>query len=373
MKDLRGATSRRSTTLEHQADALSRAAIAAPVPGVEPTRSRSSSGATSTTTRERDRRRRGRGRGHRADVPQGDLTPRWRTPGRARVRGRDGTDVCRRTVARRSTIRVMSRTRPLPLPRSVTFLALAAGLVLCATAPCGRGHRAPAGCPVLHRVPGHQRLEPARGLRCPVRARLGAPEALHRARCVPASRLRLVQRLRHPLEPRLVIHATEQGHVPVAGRVRPGRATPSPSNPKVEGGSDRHMLMVDRSSCKLYELFAARKLQRRLARRVGRGLGPGLEPPAALRLDERRRSRAAHPARARALGRGRGRGHPPRAPVHGAADPDQLRLSGPPRGKRSSSSALPPMGLRVRLKASVDISRFPRQARVSSPRSSATA
>jgi hypothetical protein len=30
----------------------------------------------------------------------------------------------------------------------------------------------------------------------------------------------------------------------------------------------------------------------------------------------------------------------------------------------SSSSALPPMGLRVRLKASVDISRYPRQARV---------
>ena len=32
---------------------------------------------------------------------------------------------------------------------------------------------------------------------------------------------------------------------------------PIPANPKIEGGSDRHLLVVDKSACKLYELFAA--------------------------------------------------------------------------------------------------------------------
>lgn len=34
---------------------------------------------------------------------------------------------------------------------------------------------------------------------------------------------------------------------------------PIPTNPKIEGGSDRHLLMVQRQKCKLYELFAARR------------------------------------------------------------------------------------------------------------------
>jgi hypothetical protein len=34
---------------------------------------------------------------------------------------------------------------------------------------------------------------------------------------------------------------------------------PIPRRPKIEGGGDRHMLMVQRGSCRLYELFAARK------------------------------------------------------------------------------------------------------------------
>jgi hypothetical protein len=34
---------------------------------------------------------------------------------------------------------------------------------------------------------------------------------------------------------------------------------PIPSSPKIEGGSDRHLLMIDTSACKLYELFAATK------------------------------------------------------------------------------------------------------------------
>lgn len=34
---------------------------------------------------------------------------------------------------------------------------------------------------------------------------------------------------------------------------------PIPTNPKIEGGSDRHILMVQRKKCFLYELYAARK------------------------------------------------------------------------------------------------------------------
>ena len=34
---------------------------------------------------------------------------------------------------------------------------------------------------------------------------------------------------------------------------------PIPASPKIEGGSDRHILMVDKDACRLYELFAARQ------------------------------------------------------------------------------------------------------------------
>ena len=90
--------------------------------------------------------------------------------------------------------------------------------------------------------------------------------------------------------------------------------------PKIEGGSDRHILMVDKDACRLYELFAASQVGRPLARRERRDLGPALERAAAGRLDERRRRRPADPARARPLRRGRGRRDPPRAAVHDEPD-----------------------------------------------------
>ena len=34
---------------------------------------------------------------------------------------------------------------------------------------------------------------------------------------------------------------------------------PIPATPLIEGGSDRHILLVDRDACRLYELFNARK------------------------------------------------------------------------------------------------------------------
>ena len=37
---------------------------------------------------------------------------------------------------------------------------------------------------------------------------------------------------------------------------------PIPSNPKIEGGSDRHILILQRKKCLLYELYAARKTKR---------------------------------------------------------------------------------------------------------------
>lgn len=36
---------------------------------------------------------------------------------------------------------------------------------------------------------------------------------------------------------------------------------PIPRKPKIEGGSDRHMIMLDRNKCKLYEIFNAQKIK----------------------------------------------------------------------------------------------------------------
>jgi hypothetical protein len=128
---------------------------------------------------------------------------------------------------------------------------------------------------------------------------------------------------------------------------------------KIEGGSDRHALLVDRSRCRLYELYALRRengrwhagsgatwnLRRFKARPAGwtsadaAGLPilpllatPGKPIKHAIRVTvSRSRSAYVWPAR------------------HQASD--------------DHDPSLPRMGERLRLKASVDISRFPRQAR----------
>jgi hypothetical protein len=38
---------------------------------------------------------------------------------------------------------------------------------------------------------------------------------------------------------------------------------PIPARPRIEGGGDRHLLAVDRDSCRLYELYAVRKVNGR--------------------------------------------------------------------------------------------------------------
>ena len=70
---------------------------------------------------------------------------------------------------------------------------------------------------------------------------------------------------------------------------------PIPKRVHIEGGSDHHALLLDRSSCRLYELGGP------LARLDRRDLEPALEPGPARRLDLGRRCRAAHLSRPCAL------------------------------------------------------------------------
>jgi hypothetical protein len=139
---------------------------------------------------------------------------------------------------------------------------------------------------------------------------------------------------------------------------------PIPAHPRIEGGSDRHVLLVDRDACRLYELFAAER--RGGAWSAGSGAiwslrSNRLRPagwtsadaaglpilPGLARYDEVARGAIRHALRFTAERTRRAYVYPAR---HFASD--------------SSDPALPPMGLRVRLKASFDTSSFPRQARV---------
>jgi hypothetical protein len=139
---------------------------------------------------------------------------------------------------------------------------------------------------------------------------------------------------------------------------------PIPADPPIEEGGDRHILMVQTDECVLYELFAAE--------RQGDGWHAGsgaifdlasnaLRPegwtsadaaglpilPGLARWDEAVEKGAIHHAlRFTASSTQSAYAHPAR---HSAGDGD--------------NPDLPPMGLRVRLKASVDISGFPPQTR----------
>jgi hypothetical protein len=143
---------------------------------------------------------------------------------------------------------------------------------------------------------------------------------------------------------------------------------PIPKSVHIEGGrastGDRHALLLDKDACKLYELFAL------YPKSGGWTAGSG----AIFNL----RSNALRPAgwtSADAAGLPIFRGLVRYDEVaHGVID-HALRFTAahtrrayvyPARHYASSSDdpALPPMGLRVRLKASVDISGFPKQARV---------
>ena len=139
---------------------------------------------------------------------------------------------------------------------------------------------------------------------------------------------------------------------------------PIPRKPRIEGGSDRHILMVDRDRCRLYELFAARRQGGRWhagsgaiwdlrsnrlrpagwtsADAAGLPILPGL-----VRWPEVSDGQIGHALRFTAPVTQRAYIYPARHFASEELDTD-----------------LPPMGLRVRLKGSVDISGFPRQARI---------
>jgi hypothetical protein len=133
---------------------------------------------------------------------------------------------------------------------------------------------------------------------------------------------------------------------------------PIPRTVKIEGGGDRHALLVDRSRCRLYELFALRRENGRW--HAGSGATWNLRKP-------RLRPRGWTSADAAGL---------PILPL--LARPGRidhaLRVT-VSRSRRSfvwparhfasddEDPALPRMGERLRLKASVDISGLPRQAR----------
>ncbi len=143
---------------------------------------------------------------------------------------------------------------------------------------------------------------------------------------------------------------------------------PIPRDAPIEGGAnadgDRHVLVVNTGTCRLYELFDAHRsgggwhagsgavfdLRSNHLRPAGwtSADAAGLPiTPGLVRLDEVRRGRIAHALR---------------ITVPRTAD----RYVWPARHAASSAAtaALPPMGLRLRLKAGVRISGYPRDAQV---------
>jgi hypothetical protein len=139
---------------------------------------------------------------------------------------------------------------------------------------------------------------------------------------------------------------------------------PIPRRVHIEGGSDHHALLLDKTTCRLYELGGLAKQNGRWtawagatwslrsnkvrpagwtsADAAGLPIFPGLA-----RYDEVKRGEIDHALRFTVQRTRRAYVYPARHFASSLTDP-----------------SLPPMGLRVRLKASFDVSRFPRQARI---------
>ena len=139
---------------------------------------------------------------------------------------------------------------------------------------------------------------------------------------------------------------------------------PIPKGVHVEGGSDHHALLLDKSACRLYELGGLERRQGRWrawagatwslrsnrvrpagwtsADAAGLAIFPGLA-----RYDEVRRGVIDHALRFTVQRTRRAYIYPARHYASNLTSPN-----------------LPPMGLRVRLKASFDVRSFPRQARI---------
>ena len=145
----------------------------------------------------------------------------------------------------------------------------------------------------------------------------------------------------------------------------PGR-TRSRRTRDIEGGGDRHVLVVQDGTCKLYELYPREaQATRQVDRGERRRLRPPLERAASGGLDVRRRRRAPDPPGPRAPWTRSTAGAINHA-LRFTVERTQRGYVDPARHFASSITDpnLPPLGLRVRLKASFDISGFTGASRV---------
>jgi hypothetical protein len=141
-------------------------------------------------------------------------------------------------------------------------------------------------------------------------------------------------------------------------------AYPIPAGVRIEGGSDRHAILVDRDACRLYELFALRRENGRWT--AGSGAVWSLKSnrlrpagwtsadaaglpilPGLARYEDVARGRIDHALRFTVSRTRRAYVWPAR---HFASS--------------DTDASLPPMGLRLRLKRDYPIAGFPRQARI---------
>ncbi len=256
----------------------------------------------------------------------------------------------------------MTRTPSLPLPRAVVGLALVTSLMLAGGAPAAAANVRIPGAPGCTILPSsnvwNKRVDqlPVRADSGTLTASIGLGAHLHPDFGSYSG---------YGIPWNIVTSSTKRSKVSFRWASESDQVKyPIPASPRIEGGSDKHMLMLDKDACRLYELYRVRKVDgkwkadsgavwklrsNRLrpkgwtsADAAGLPVLPGL-----VRYDEVQAGAIRHALRFTAPRTRTSFIHPAR---HQAGE--------------SSSVALPPMGLRVRLKASVDISGYPRDARV---------
>ena len=138
------------------------------------------------------------------------------------------------------------------------------------------------------------------------------------------------------------------------------RGYPIPGNVRIEGGGDRHALLIDRSRCRLYELFALRRENGRWA--AGSGATWNLRKFRARPRGWTSADAAGLPILPLLARPGKG---PIRHALRVTVSETRSAFVWPARHEASDRSdpSLPRMGERLRLKAGVDISGLPLQAR----------
>jgi hypothetical protein len=137
---------------------------------------------------------------------------------------------------------------------------------------------------------------------------------------------------------------------------------PIPANPAIEKGSDRHMLLVDYGACRLWELYAVRKTGSRWS--AGSGATWDLRSNALRPAGWTSADAAGLPILPGLVTYGQVASGVIRHAIRFTA-PNTCGYIYPARHLTAGTcSNLPPMGLRLRLKASVNIAGFGPQARV---------